>query len=157
MRTATPSRRRLGFTLVELLIVISIILIIAAMVGPNLIRSRSVANETAAIGAIRTLHIAQTQYYAQFSRYATTLAELGPPASGSSGRQAADLIPGSLASGLKGGYRYSLEGTPSGYRIHAEPEVFGTSGNRTFYSDQSQTLRENEGPDPATPQSKPLH
>jgi type IV pilus assembly protein PilA len=149
-------QRREGFSLVELLIVISIILIIAAIAGPHLGRARRTAQETAAISTIKTLHVAQTQYYSQYMKYAKALGELGPPESGAASAQAADLIPAALANGAKGGYLYTLQPTPIGYQINASPEVYGTSGERTFFSDQTQVIRENHGPEPATVQDKAL-
>ncbi|MEJ7607076.1 MAG: prepilin-type N-terminal cleavage/methylation domain-containing protein [Bryobacteraceae bacterium] len=77
--------RRSGFSLIELLIVVAIILILAAIAVPKLNQNRMQAQETAAIRQIGTIHTVQTQYYSQFGRYATTLAELGPPASGQAG------------------------------------------------------------------------
>ncbi|MGB9605485.1 MAG: prepilin-type N-terminal cleavage/methylation domain-containing protein [Bryobacteraceae bacterium] len=146
-------KSRRGFSLIELLIVISIILIIAMIAVPKLGRTRMYSQEMAAIQHIKTLHTAQAQYYSQYGRYATSLAELGPPTAGNPGPQAADLIPGDLASGEKGGYRFTLQATPSGYVIHAEPLQFNTSGSRTFYSDQTLVIRNNFGPEPATASS----
>jgi prepilin-type N-terminal cleavage/methylation domain-containing protein len=145
-----------GFTLIELMIVIAIILIIAAIAVPKLSSQRQNAQEMAAIQQIRTLHQAQIQYYGQFGRYASTLAELGPPASGSAGPQAADLIPKSLADGKGTGYLFTVTGTPSGYSINANPEQFGSSGRRTFFSDQSGVVRQNWGQEPATANSGEL-
>jgi prepilin-type N-terminal cleavage/methylation domain-containing protein len=144
--------RRRGFSLIELLIVIAIILIIITIALPRLSRARMYAQEVAATAAIRTIHTAQTQYYSQFSRYATSLAELGPPASGSANASAADMIGNDLANGLKQGYRFTVTGTQSGYIVSAVPDVFNTSGSRTFYSDQTMTVHEHYGPEPATPQ-----
>jgi len=146
-------RSRRGFTLIELLIVISIILIIAMIAAPKLGKTRMYSQEMAAIQHIKTLHTAQAQYYSMFGRYAASLAELGPPTSGNPGPQAADLIPGDLASGEKGGYRFTLQATPAGYTVHAEPTQFNTTGSRTFYSDQSLVIRNNFGPEPATASS----
>ena len=84
------SNRRRGFSLIELLIVITIILIIIMIAAPRLSRARMYSQETAAIAAIKTIHTAQVQYYSQFQKYATSLAELGPPASGAAGPSAAD-------------------------------------------------------------------
>jgi len=150
-----PNRRnRKGFSLIELLIVIAIILIIAAMAMPRLNRARMQAYETGALRSISTIHTAQAQYYSQFGRYATTLAELGPPASGGTANQAAaDLIPGDLATGEKAGYRFIMQTTATGYTLNANPTAFGNTGSRTFYSDQSLTIRQNWSAEPATPSS----
>ena len=92
---------RRGFSLIELLIVVAIILILAAIAAPKLNQNRMHAQETAAIRQVGTIHTAQTQYYSQFGRYAATLAELGPPPSGQATAAASDLIPEDLAKGKK--------------------------------------------------------
>src|SRR5882757_1068035 len=102
-----PNRRRRGFSLIELLIVIAIILIIAAIAVPKMNRQMMAAHEMAAIRQIGTIHQAQTQYYSQFGKYATTLTELGPPASGAPTPAAADLIPKNLAEGKNSGYLFT--------------------------------------------------
>ena len=84
--------RRRGFSLIELLIVISIILIIITVAVPKFQKAQMGARELGAIKAIQTIHQAQVQYQSQFSRYATSLQELGPPASGPATPSAADLI-----------------------------------------------------------------
>jgi type IV pilus assembly protein PilA len=146
-------RNRKGFSLIELLIVIAIILIIAAMAMPRLQKARMQAMETGALRGISTIHTAQAQYYSQFGKYAATLAELGPPASGAANQGASDLIAGDLASGEKGGYRYILTPTQIGYTINANPVAFGNTGGRTFFSDQSLTIRQNYSAEPATASS----
>ena len=150
MRPISRARGRRGFSLIELLIVVAIILILAAIAAPKLNQNRMHAQETAAVREIQTIHTAQTQYYSQFGRYATTLPELGPPAGGQEGPSAANLIPGELAKGQKSGYKYTLAGGPSGYTISAVPETFGNTGRRTFYSDQSLVIRQNWSAEPAT-------
>src|SRR5690242_4349573 len=91
-------RREGGFSLIELLIVIAIILIILAIALPKFNAARMNAQETAAISQIKTIHTAEVQYYSEFGRYASTLAELGPPTGGgTAGPAAADLIPDNLA------------------------------------------------------------
>jgi len=95
-----------------------------------------------AVKQLSTIQAAQTQYYSQFGRFATKLQELGPTG--------ADLIPGDLAQGVKTGYQFTLVGGPTGYSINASPVTFGTTGRRTFFSDQSNLIRENWGPEPAT-------
>lgn len=149
-------RNQRGFSLIELLIVVAIILILAAIAVPKLNQNRMHAQETAAIRQIGTIHTAQTQYYSQFGRYANALTELGAPASGQAGPAAADLIPDDLAKGKKTGYTFSLQGSPTGYVVTAVPDAFGNSGRRTFYSDQTGVIRENWSAEPATATSKEI-
>lgn len=150
------STARRGFSLIEMLIVITIILLLIGIAAPRYKQSMRLAHETAAIAAIQTLNSMQVQYYSQFGRYATSLAELGPPQSGAAGASAADLIDGSLAAGSKSGYKFTLSANQSGYTVNASPEVFNTSGARTFFSDQNMTIHVNDGQEPATANSKEL-
>lgn len=145
--------RQGGFSLIELLIVVAIIMIIAGIAIPKMNNAMMGAREMAVVREIGTIHQAQTQYYSQFQRFAKALPELGPPASGAAGPAAADLIPAALAAGKKSGYIYTLAATPTGYAISAVPETFGTSGRRTFYSDQTLITRQNWSQEPATAQS----
>ena len=144
------NRRRRGFSLIELLIVIAIILIITAIAAPQVQKFLMSGRETAAIGDLRTIHQAETQYYSQFGRYAASLTELGPPASGAAGTAAADLIPKGLAEGKNAGYVFVITATPTGYAVTATPEQFNTTGRRTFYSDASLVIHNNWGAEPAT-------
>ncbi|HYL35067.1 MAG TPA: prepilin-type N-terminal cleavage/methylation domain-containing protein [Bryobacteraceae bacterium] len=132
-----------GFSLIELLIVIAIILVILAVAVPKLGSAKMNANEMVVIREVQTIHQAETQYMSQFGTYAATLAQLGPPTSGGPGPQAADLIPGSLASGEKDGYVFTLTATPQGYTVNANPKVYNSTGRRTFFSDQSMTIHQN--------------
>lgn len=144
------SRKQRGFSLIELLIVVAIILILAAVAVPKLNQNRMLSQETAAIQQIGTIHKAQTQYYAQFAKFAASMQELGPPASGNAGPSAADLIPGDFALGKKTGYIFTLQTAPTGYVVNANPEVFNSTGRRTFFSDQTLVIRQNWGAEPAT-------
>jgi type IV pilus assembly protein PilA len=128
----------------------AIILVIAAIAVPQMGKQIMAAHETAAIQQIRTLYTEEIQYYSQFGQYATSLAQLGPPASGAAGPAAADLIPKSLADGRASGYIFTITGTPTGYAINANPETFGSSGSRTFYADQTGVTRNNYTQEPAT-------
>lgn len=156
MRQFSRCRDRRGFSLIELLIVVAIILILAAIAAPKLNQNRMHAQETATIREIQTIHTAQTQYYSQYGRYATSLAELGPPAGGAEGPSASNLIPGELAKGNHSGYKFIMQGGPNGYTISAVPETFGNTGRRTFFSDQSNVIRENWSAEPATASSAEL-
>jgi type IV pilus assembly protein PilA len=151
-------RTRRGFSLIELLIVIAIILIIITIAVPKYNSTQRYMRETAAIKAIQTIHQMQVQYQSQYGRYAQSLTEMGPPQSGSGapGPAAADLIGNDLALGTKQGYKFAVTGIPGGYVISALPVVYGSDGSKTFYSDQSMVIRENSGPEPASPTSKEI-
>jgi type IV pilus assembly protein PilA len=144
------NRLRRGFSLIELLIVIAIILIIAAIAVPKMNKQIMAAHEMAAIRMITTIHTGETQYYSQFGRYAQNLAEMGPPASGAAGPAAADLLPKNLSDGKASGFIFTVVGSPTGYSVTAVPEAFGSSGNRTFFSDQTLVIRNNYTAEPAT-------
>ena len=144
---------RRGFSLIELMIVIAIMLIIAVIAMPNYHKALMHANETAAITTMRTIHTAQIHYQTQYGRFAPSLAELGPPQNGESSAQAADLIDSNLAAGDVTGYRFTVTGNAAGYAVTAVPLTYKTTGTTSFYSDQTMRVRQNEGPQPATAQS----
>jgi type IV pilus assembly protein PilA len=147
-------KNRRGFSLIELLIVIAIILIIITMAVPQYNKVQMYTRETAAIKAIQTVRDMQVQYQSQYGRFAKSLAELGPPAGGGApSPSAAGLIGNDLASGEKQGYRYVVSEKPGGYIVTATPVTYGTSGSRSFYSDETMVIRENYGADPATASS----
>src|SRR5690242_14852435 len=89
--------------------------------------SRQKALELTAILDLRSLQSAQVQYQSQFGRFAANLSELGT----------ARLIPSSLASGEKDGFKFTMTASPNGFAINANPKVYGETGRRTFYSDQT--------------------
>jgi len=149
-------KHRRGFSLIELLIVISIILIIITIAVPKFQHAQMLTRETAAIQAIRAIHTAQVEYYSQYGKYAASLTELGPPASGAPSAAAADVIGNDVAGGEKQGYKYTLTSTQGGYIINAVPVAYGTSGSRSFFSDQSMVVHYNDGAETATAQSKEL-
>ena len=137
-----------GFSLIELLIVVAIILIIAAIAIPNLLRSKMAANEASAVGSMRTLNTAAVTYSTTYGGYPSALSKLGPatPATSTS----ADLVDSVLSGGTKSGYSFSWSaGTPDGsgniqsYNISASPITAGTTGQRYFYTDQSGVIRAN--------------
>src|SRR6266478_1900642 len=152
----SPWRRPIkvrGFSLVELLIVVAIVVIILAVAVPNMMTARANAAETVVIREIQTIQQAQIQYLSQFGKFASTLVELGPPASGAAGPTAANIIPASLASGEKDGYVFTMIPTAAGFAVNANPKVFGSTGRRTFYSDENGVVHQNWGRDPATANS----
>src|SRR5205085_12000254 len=95
MLNRRTSRR--GFSLIELLIVIAIILIIITIAVPKYNRTQMYMRETAAVAAIQTIHKMQVQYQSQYGRYAASLTEMGPPQSGAPSAASADLIGNDLA------------------------------------------------------------
>lgn len=154
------TRRNLenGFSLIELLIVIAIILIIITVALPQMSKMRMNANEMRAIAEIQTLQKAETQYNSQFGKVATSITELGPPATAGAaeGPNNAGLIPSNLASGSDSAYNFNLVESPTGYAITAVPKSFNSTGRRTFYSDQTMAIHQNWGQEPATAQSPEL-
>ncbi len=132
-----------GFSLIELLIVVSIILIIAAIAIPNLLRSKIAANQASAVASLRTLNTSSVSYSTTYGSYPTALSNLAPSSTPSS--TAADLIDNVLALGTKSGYNFTW-GLPSGgvagnnYKINADP-VSSSTGQRHFYTDQSLVIR----------------
>jgi type IV pilus assembly protein PilA len=136
-----------GFSLIELLIVVAIILIIAAMAIPNLIRSKISANEAAAVSNIRTVNTAQTTYEITYPSvgYADSLSKLAFPASGGSIDQnhagLLDWVIGCAAQPCpKTGYYFSIvnaTGSPiNNYSVTAVPVSPGNTGVRGFCSNQ---------------------
>jgi type IV pilus assembly protein PilA len=152
-----------GFSLIELLIVVAIILIIAAIAIPNLLRSKMAANEASAVGSIRTLNTASVEYSTSYGGYPPSIASLGPIASGGTASSGlADLVDSVLASGIKSGYSFTWSKGAAdanlnllNYSLTAQPTSPGTTGQRYFYSDQSGVIRANSA-GAATITSTPL-
>jgi len=147
-----------GFSLIELLIVVAIILIIAAIAIPNLLRSRIAANQASAVGSLRTLNTAEITYATTYNTgYTATLGNLGPPASGNPTATAAGLIDSVLAGGTatastssKSGYSFlytagatDTSGRINTYGITATPVTVGTTGTNYYFTDMSGVIRQN--------------
>jgi prepilin-type N-terminal cleavage/methylation domain-containing protein len=134
-------RKAKGFSLIELLIVVAIILIIAAIAIPNMLRARIAANEASAVSSLRTISTAETTYASTYPNigYTCSLTDLGPPASGSPvSSSGAGILDDVLSTGQKAGYIFGLQdcaGTPkANYTSTAAPANLGGTGTRAFCS-----------------------
>ena len=140
-------RKQKGFSLIELLIVVAIILIIAAIAIPNLLRARIASNESSAVASVRTINTAMISYNSSYPSigYAANLTTLTGTCTGgvvpSSG--AACLIDSTLAAGAKSGYTFSVQGTSGGYAAWANPQHVNTTGVRAFCSVADAVIRTN--------------
>jgi type IV pilus assembly protein PilA len=140
------SRNR-GFSLIELIIVVTIILIIAAFALPKIMKSQIPAHEASALASIKTIHESEMIYSSLHPDlgYTADLAMLGGTAQGG-GEQTID---NNLASGRRSGYTFTytpgekINGAIRSYAITAVPDQVGTTGQRRFYSDESGEIHYN--------------
>jgi prepilin-type N-terminal cleavage/methylation domain-containing protein len=152
--TAQTERNRrknaAGFSLIELLIVVAVILIIAAIAIPNFIRSKMRANEAAAVANLRNITTAEVVYNTSYGvGFSPALANLGGNPVIPDATQAG-LIDSVLSAGTKSGYNFSYtvlvtdtNGNVQAFSVNADPISPGTTGDRHFYSDQSAVIRQN--------------
>ena len=162
----TPSTRRSrslacrattanGFTLMELLIVIAIILILMLMAIPTVGSLKKKANETSAINSMKVINSAEMQYESSYPNngYACVLQSLGgDPASGAPSATGAQILQPDLATGYKSGYIFKVsnctkvtvngEDRFTGYTLTAVPETVGKTGDRGYCSDQFGNIKQ---------------
>jgi type IV pilus assembly protein PilA len=142
MRTIHDKQK--GFSLIELLIVVAIILIIAAIAIPNLLRSKIAANQASAVGSLRTLNTSCIAYSTSYGTFPAALTNMGPVASGSTASStSADLIDSVLSAGVKSGYTFVFTPGASNqsYTITATPITAATTGQNMYFTDQSGVIR----------------
>jgi type IV pilus assembly protein PilA len=148
-----------GFSLIELLIVVAIILIIAAIAIPNLLRAKIAANQASAVGSLRTLNTACIAYSTSYGQFPSALTNLGPIASGGTASStSADLIDSVLSGGSKSGYTFVFGAGASNqsYTITATPITAATTGQSMYFTDQSGVIRVNTTGSGATAASTPI-
>ena len=156
-------RKQKGFSLIELLIVVAIILIIAAIAIPNLLRARIAANESSAVSSVRTINTAEVTYQTAYptTGYAAKLADLGGAAPCVPAVASACLIDSVLStantgSAGKSGYDFEATGFLTGtvnttYTVGASPVTYNQSGVRDFCSNEDAVIRFSPGAAGATP------
>jgi len=125
-----------GFTLIELMIVVAIIAIIAAIAIPNLLRSRMQSNESSAVGNLRTIVGAEVAYHAANFEYTVAFADLtgATPA----------FLDGDWAV-PKSGYNFTLAGDVQNFNANADPVSMGVTGGKGFFTDASGVIRYADG------------
>jgi len=142
---------------------IPVLLMIAAIAIPNLLRARMAANEASAVGSMRIIVTAAVTYYGRYNKgFPPDLASMGPPFGTSADSNRADLLDGQLASGSRNGYVFTYRaestsgnGAPDVFLLTADPISSGASGIRHFFVDQTGVIRFDEN-GPADQHSPPL-
>jgi prepilin-type N-terminal cleavage/methylation domain-containing protein len=151
-----------GFSLIELLIVVAIILVISAIAIPSYLRSRMQANEASSVSSLRMLNTAAVTYSSTYVDvgFPAALANMGGVNPCTATAAAACLVDDLLSQGTKSGYSFAWTGdgaTPSvAYSLTGTPLVVGGSGQRQFCTDQTGVIRYDPSGAGCTPSSDPV-
>jgi type IV pilus assembly protein PilA len=140
-----------GFSLIELLIVVAIILVIASIAIPNLLRAKMSANKSAAVATMRNINNSQAAYLLQYGNslnYATSMAQLGPgtPCSATNACLVDALVGCAAEPCMKSGFGFFLASPATAtYTLTATPAVWGGTGENNFCSTESGVIRSEVG------------
>ncbi len=146
--------RQRGYTLMELLIVMSVILILMAIAIPNYMNMRSQANETSALQSLRAINSAEIQYETDYpaNGFSCNLSQLGgDPKTGAPSPQSAQLLSNDLSTGFKSGYTFVIgnctkvtvnnQDVYTSFEVTAVPQSVGKTGHRGFCMDQTGEMK----------------
>jgi type IV pilus assembly protein PilA len=143
-------KKQVGFSLIELLIVVAIILIMAGIAIPNYMRSRLMANEASASESLRNINTAELTYFSTYGIGFAPLLNLGGAVPCVANQNTACILDSVLSAGTKSGYSFTIP-TPNAlgtqaapqasYTVSSLPTSAGISGTRSYCSDQTGVIR----------------